>query len=495
MSTGGEGQAPQPAQSPIPEGTGEARLGTFRIGLLSLYWVAIGFLWLPLGNFVLTIMLRDLPGVGQAHQGTAVAILEGVGTLVAVFWQPVMGAVSDRTRSRFGRRKPYIFVATIFSALFLLLISRPSPFGSGAASGGGSLAWVFSGAFLWLFLLYFLLQVSENAAQAPYQGLLPDVVPEDERSRASAFVGSGNLFGILLGVVVVGTFMGMRRPDLALTSMAVFLVGAMLVTVLVFPDKVKPAEGARFNFKEVTVGTFAISPRLHKDFMWLMASRLLILVSANGLQKFAVFYFKDVFYPGPGTHLEGLASLASRDLQGIILLVALVATFPAAELSHRLGRRPFIVASGILGAIGTLGLIFSAHLFLPGFMTAPASSLLGVPETLSQALYFGVLIGIAVGIFLAVDWAYMVDVIPVQESGRFLGFSNIATASSGVIAGFLGGPLLDIFNRGQLLGQPGGYPVTFGLYVVFFLLGSLAIMKVRETRRRAAGPRPLASGH
>ncbi len=341
--------------SPIEEGAAEARLGTFRIGLLSLYWVAIGFLWLPLGNFVLTIMLRDLPGVGQAHQGTAVAILEGVGTLVAVFWQPVMGAVSDRTRSRFGRRKPYIFVATIFSALFLLLISRPSPFGNGAASGSGSLAWVSSGAFLWLFLLYFLLQVSENAAQAPYQGLLPDVVPEDERSRASAFVGSGNLFGILLGVVVVGTFMGMRRPDLALTSMAVFLIGAMLVTVLVFPDKVKPAEGTRFNFREVTVGTFAISPKKHKDFMWLMASRLLILVSANGLQKFSVFYFKDVFYPGPGTHLEGLASLASRDLQGIILLVALVATFPAAELSHRLGRRPFIVTSGILGAIGKPG--------------------------------------------------------------------------------------------------------------------------------------------
>src|ERR1700680_3902386 len=112
-----------PSASPAAE-----RLGLFRIGLLRLYWVAIGFLWLPLGNNVLTVLLRDLPGVGQAHQGTAVAILEGVGTAVAVFWQPIMGAGSDRTRSRFGRRKPYILVATVFSAIFLLLMAMHTPF-------------------------------------------------------------------------------------------------------------------------------------------------------------------------------------------------------------------------------------------------------------------------------------------------------------------------------------------------------------------------------
>jgi MFS family permease len=129
-------------------------------------------------------------------------------------------------------------------------------------------------------------------------------------------------------------------------------------------------------------------------------------------------------------------------------------------------------------------------------MTLPVASLLKVPETLSQSLYFGTLVGIAMGIFLAVDWAYMVDVIPVEESGRFLGFSNIATASSGVIAGFLGGPLLDIFNHGRILNQPGGYPVIFGLYVVFFALGSLAILKVRETRKRGSAlPRPIVAGH
>jgi MFS family permease len=472
------------------------KLGTFRIGLLSLYWVAIGYLWLPLGNQVLTVMIRRLPGVGEEHQGTAVAILEGVATLVAVFWQPIMGAVSDRTRSRFGRRKPYIFLATIGSVSILLLMTLGTPLPAQVLVSGGSVAWIFSGGFLWLFLLYALLQTSENTAQAPYQGLLPDVVPDAERGRASGFVGSGNLLGILLGTIIVGTFMGTGHPELALISMAVFLFGAMLVVVLLFPDKVRAPDNVRLNLREVTIGTFAISPRKHKDFMWLMVSRLLIFVAANGLQKFAVYYFKDVFFPGKDPALLEQASLAARDLQAIILLVAVAATFPAAEISHRISRRPFIVASGILGAIGTAGLIFSSFRVLPGFMTLPVASLLKVPETLSQSLYFGTLVGIAMGIFLAVDWAYMVDVIPVEESGRFLGFSNIATASSGVIAGFLGGPLLDIFNHGRILNQPGGYPVIFGLYVVFFALGSLAILKVRETRKRgSAVPRPIVAGH
>ena len=251
--------------------------------------------------------------------------------------------------------------------------------------------------------------------------------------------------------------MGMRRPDLALTSMAVFLVGAMLVTVLVFPDRAKPAKGIRFNLRELTIGTFAVDPRQHSDFMWLMASRLLILVSANGLQKFAVFYFKDVFYPGPGARLEGLASLAARDLQGIILVVALAATFPAAELSHRIGRRPFIVASGLLGAAGTVGLVFSSSHLIPDVLTHPVATLLGVPDTLSQALYFGILVGVGMGIFLAVDWAYMVDVIPVEESGRFLGFSNIATASSGVVAGFPGGPPARYLQPPGIAAGPAGW--------------------------------------
>ena len=60
--------------------------------------------------------------------------------------------------------------------------------------------------------------------------------------------------------------------------------------------------------------------------------------------------------------------------------------------------------------------------------------------------------------FFSVDWAFIQDVIPAKEAGLFMGFSNIATAGSGIIARFVGGFLLDPFNHGpQILGLPGAF--------------------------------------
>jgi MFS family permease len=79
----------------------------------------------------------------------------------------------------------------------------------------------------------------------------------------------------------------------------------------------------------------------------------------------------------------------------------------------------------------------------------------------------------------------MQDVIPAKEAGLFMGFSNIATAGSGIIARFVGGFLLDPFNHGpQLLGLPGGFPVIFSVFSVSLLVGALLILKVPEVRIR-----------
>ena len=100
-------------------------------------------------------------------------------------------------------------------------------------------------------------------------------------------------------------------------------------------------------------------------------------------------------------------------------------------------------------------------------------------------LWFGVPIGVGIGCFLTVDWAFMIDLIPPAETGRFLGFSNIATAGSGIIARFIAGPVLDHFNAGgHILGELGGYPVVFGMFVVYFVVGIFLVLPVVEPRRR-----------
>ena len=107
-----------------------------------------------------------------------------------------------------------------------------------------------------------------------------------------------------------------------------------------------------------------------------------------------------------------------------------------------------------------------------------------VPPLAMQATLAGVVIGIGFGAFESVDWAFIQDVIPRGESGLFMGFSNIATAGSGIIARFLAGGLLDLFNLGPpILGLKGGYPVIFTVFFLFLLTGSIAILKVKEPRR------------
>jgi MFS family permease len=132
-------------------------------------------------------------------------------------------------------------------------------------------------------------------------------------------------------------------------------------------------------------------------------------------------------------------------------------------------------------------LVFSNHQLLPQQLVLPLARALKVPELAAQATLVGVLIGIGYGLFYSVDWAFIQDVIPHDEAGLFMGFSNIATAGSGIIARFVGGFLLDPFNAGpHILGLPGGYPVIFVVFCAWLVIGALLILKVPESRKRAA---------
>jgi MFS family permease len=434
------------------------RLDHLDFAVLALYWVAIGYLWQSLGTLILPDAVREI--VGSARQGTALSVLEGIGTVVAVVWQPVAGALSDRTRTRWGRRRPYLFTGTIGDLLFLIGLAL-------------------SGTFWPLVIFYTLLQLASNTAQGPYQGLAPDVVPEDQRGTASGFYGLANLLGVLAGTVVAGYIQGHAGRPAALSSIALFLVVTMLVTVIFVPERrdLPPARvGSVVELLRATFGT----PLRHRDFLWLMGSRLLILMGIVGIQSFAFFYFADAFFHGDSR----ATTEATAGLVGLVVVLAILVTWPAARLSDRVGRKPLVVIGGTIATAGVLVLLFSGYRWLPDAVLAPVASALAIPELAAQTLAAGVLIGIGFGSFLSVDWAFITDIIPSSdEAGLFFGFSNIATAGAGVIARFASGPVLDHFNAGpHILNLPGGYPVIFGMFVAWLIVGTLLILPVRVAR-------------
>jgi len=439
-------------------GAPQRRLNHLDFIVLSLYWVAIGYLWNSLTALILPDIIIHF--VGQAHEGVAASFLKSIGTVMAIVWQPIVGGISDRTVTQWGRRRPFIAAGTVGDLLFLAGIAL-------------------AGNYWWLVLFYFLLQLASNTAQAPYQGLLPDVVPPPQRGDASGYYGVANLVGIASGTVGAGLLLQLGR-EAAIASIGVVLLTTMLATVVLVPDRAAPVERQFRNVREMLVATFGV-PLRHRAFLWLMASRLLIFMGFGGLQNFAFFYFDNVFF-----HHNGKATaLAASTLLGLSIGVAALVTWPASRLSQRTGRRPLIFAAGLFGAAGTLVLVFSHYQWVPDSLVAPLARFLKVPDLAAQATLTGLVIGVGLGIFFSVDWAFIQDIIPANQGGLYMGFSNIATAGAGIIAVFIGGPLLDAFNAGpRILGLPGGFPVVFALFVVWFVIGSLSILKVPE--RRAA---------
>ena len=434
-----------------------ARLTHLDFILLSIYWIAIGYLWTSLGGLILPDIVVHL--VGNAHKGTALGVLEGVGSLMAVVWQPLVGSYSDRTRTRFGRRHPFIFAGTVGDVIFLIGIAL-------------------SGSYWLVLIFYFLLQTASNTAQGPYQGLLPDVVPETQRGTASGYYGASNAIGLTAGSVGAGYVLAHFGRTAAILSICVLLLATMVPTVLLVPDRAEATKAQFTSLRQAFTTTFS-RPLRNPPFLWLMASRLLILMGLVGLQSFVLYYFSDVFYHG---HVDA-AVTAAYTLQGVVIVFALVVALPAARASDRIGRRPLILWGGLLGAAGVLILVFSHYQLLPSSLLEPLAHSLKVPVLAAQATLVGVLIGIGYGLFFSVDWAFIQDIIPPGEAGLFMGFSNIATAGSGVIARFVGGFLLEFNNGPNLLGLPGGYPVIFTVFFIWLLLGGLLILKVPEMRK------------
>ncbi|MDQ6790607.1 MAG: MFS transporter [Candidatus Dormibacteraeota bacterium] len=434
------------------------RLNHLDFAVLAVYWVAIGYLWQSLGTLILPDLVQSL--VGPRDKGKALSVLEGIGTVMAVVWQPMMGAVSDRTRGRFGRRRPFIVGGTIGDVLFLTGLAL-------------------SGSYWLVVIFYLLLQTASNTAQGPYQGLIPDVVPANQRGMASGFYGLANLFGTLFGTVVAGLILAHAGRSAAIGSIVALLLVTMLVTVLFVPDRSGPVLDSFSSPWEVVRATFT-TPLAYPNFLWLMASRLLILMGIVGIQSFTLFYFSDIFFHGDSR----ATTSATTAVVGLVVLLAIIVTLPAARVSDRIGRRPLILAGGTIAATGILVLVFGGYRWVPAAVLTPLAAVLGLPELVAQTLAAGLLIGAGLGAFLSVDWAFITDVIPTDQAGLFFGFSNIATAGSGIIARFIAGFLLDHFNAGpSILRLPGGYPVIFGLFFCWLVLGTALILKVRGRSR------------
>jgi Na+/melibiose symporter-like transporter len=410
---------------------------------MNVYWFGLAFMWNGLHPIVLPAMLLRL--VPEALKNTYLGGMTFTGLILAMAIQPLAGALSDRTRSRWGRRRPWMVLGTLLSLAFLAAMALASGFGG-------------------LLVGYLLLQAASNTAHGPAQGLIPDLVAHERRGLASGLKNLFDMSGLIVTSLVAGQLMGDDNPVLAFAVIGGVLTVSALVTILgtrepAGSDVVEPAAG--YKLREILRTDLRRTP----DYARLLGSRFLILLGIYAVQSFAQYYIRDRLGVANPTEVTG-------NLMATIGLALTLLVYPAGLLSDRLGRKRLNLGGGALAAVGIFLLLFA--------------------RDVGSLYVFGGIIGMATGVFLSVNWALATDLIPAEEAGKYLGLSNLATAGAGA-ASRLGGPLIDGLN-GLRPGAYWGYPALFLLASASTLIGTLLLLRVREPHRAAQGePKSLTA--
>ena len=407
---------------------------------LSIYWFGIQTIW---GGLNVIIIPGRLDTDFRAQQGTLLAITMLAGAIAPIIVQPTVGLISDYTVTRWGRRKPYIIIGALLDVVFL-----------------AGIAW--SNSFVAMVAFYFLLQVSSNFAQGPFQGYVPDLVPARQVGTASGLMGLMLTLGTIGGVGIAT--LGGALHNVALATVALGIVEVVTMVVLVATvDEGRGAPPRPGTWVQVALSAWGRDILKQRDVLWLLLVRLLFLGAYNAT-LIAVGYFR---------RSQGLSD-ADAD-STVFLATAIVgvstalAALPGGRLSDRIGRRPVIWVAAAIAAAGLAGVAVAPS---PGWAVAA-----WVP------------FGIGMGLFLSADWALMSDVIPKATSGRYMGILNAGTAMAGPVFIVVAGPIQDAVARA--FSDPAGPRVAMAVAAVFVALAALTLTRVNPRRVEDVEPAAL----
>jgi MFS family permease len=395
---------------------------------LNAYWIGLSFMWNSLHVIILPAVLLHL--VPDTQKNTYLGLLTFVGLIIAMLIQPISGSLSDRWVSRWGRRRPLIFLGTAFDFLFLAF-----------------LGW--SGGLGWLALGYIGLQFSSNIAHGPAQGLLPDKVPPEQLGQASGFKNLMDMAGLVVSSLLIGRLLTPEvRHPVGVTGLVAAVLAAGAALTLLGTHEAPAHRGKPGSPRPSLLDSLRVDWHVHHTYGWLIASRFFYLAGIYGIQTFAQYYVRDVLdVPNP-IKLTG-------DLLAAITLALIAFALAGGWLGDRFGHKRMSLVASLIGALGCLLLLWAR-----------------TPTTL---LIFGSVLGAGIGLFLTSNWALANELAPAAEAGKFLGLTNLATAGAGAV-GRLEGPLIDVFNN--------LHPGAWIGYIGLFLVGAISILASAWLLRR-----------
>lgn len=409
---------------PIADGARLGRLLTFLLpATTAMYAVYQG-----IQQILLPAQVEALDPASKVGNLALLTTLAAIASMVAL---PIGGAVSDRTRSRWGRRSPWILVMAVISAALMVAM--------GLSSG-----------LLLLAVAYMVLWFTANFYQGAISAILPDRIPIARRGLASSVIGVGTPLGILVGVNLasrVSQFWGYTILGFALIGTSVLLVLGAREPSSANLHRTR----SHHRFGEALRGFFhAFRSR---DFSLAFASRFGLFLAYFTVSGYLFYTMQD--YVGAQHVPGGNVPVAVSTLSTISTVTWVVVASLAGWLADRLDRRKLFVGISSVG--------------LGASMLVPILS-----PTWTGMILYSVLSGAFVGTYFAVDLAVMSLVLPDKENeGRDFGLLAVATGLPQILSSVLAAGLITWL---------GGYAALYAFGALSAAVGGIVIMRVRSVR-------------
>ena len=456
-----------------------------------------GVHWTPLNTVILQVLAVAV-AAGNTSQGTLiVSKASSAGAVFAVVVPVLVGFLSDRTATRFGRRRPWIAVGTLINL-----------FGLGLLAGAGS-APALIGAYL-------VIQISNNGAFAAYSAVIPDVVPVRQNGQASGLLNALQQLGTVVGlfaltIILSPKYLGSTHAGAVagLWVIALATAGSLIIALAAIPEKplervrnavpqtiptrvlvaggaaataivaleyvlltplslwwfVVAAAGLVAAAVAVVIGarmpavvaTFA--PLRDRDFFWVLATRFFNTFGIWTIAPYIAFFFKDVVHRSDYGFVSSLWLLA-------VIGGGVIPAVVGGHLSDHLGgrRKIFVYVSSAMQAGVSAVLLFSLVTNLP-------------------LLYvLGAVFGLGFGAYQAVDWALACDVLPDRDNAaaKDMALFHVSFTLPQVFGPAVAGQLL--FHLNEAYGHNLGYRIVFATASVWFLLSLVFVRMIRGVR-------------
>lgn len=385
------------------------------------------FVFIANGAIIGVLLPLQLQALDAANKERNLALAVVLGGLAALLAEPLVGYLSDRTRTRWGARAPWLIGTTV-----LML--------------AGLVGMALSPGLLLIVIAFTIFQLGSNAVQVPLTAILPDRVPRGVRGTFASMLGLAVMLGNVGGQGVGAAFSDSIPTGYLV--LGVLAVAAMLLFVALNPDHSNAGRPRERIHPGDFFRTLWVNPRTYPDFAWGFLGRALLYLAFYLFTNYQLFILQDYIGLG-GDAVRLLPVLGAITLVGILVGAAI-----SGPLSDRMARRkPVVLVSG---------------LFMATALAIPA-----VSPTWAGMIGFAILTGLGFGAFHSVDTALMSEVLPTTEDyGKDLGILGLASGIPTVIAGGLAGVVVVTL----------GYQSLLALAAAVAVLGALAVLPIRAVR-------------